>query len=137
MEPGHFYEEEEEYDRNMQREQDLKVRIVERIENKWLPKMIDFIINYSASDLKPDVKDVLEQELMQTMTHKVINLLEAVFNGDEAEWMEQIHVRQAHPGQQDFFASIVEQVQSMQKEPQVAEEQVDSVAQLILKTEEL
>ncbi len=50
--------------------------------------MIDFIINYSASDLKPDVKDVLEQELMQTMTHKVINLLEAVFNGDEAEWME-------------------------------------------------
>ena len=46
-------------------------------------------------------------------------------------------MRQAHPGQQDFFASIVEQVQTMQKESQVSEDQVDSVAQLILKTEEL
>ena len=59
--------------------------------------MIDFIINYSASDLKPDVKDVLEQELMQTMTHKVINLLEAIFNQDEAEWMSQIHVQSPGP----------------------------------------
>lgn len=119
------------------RQQNLCDKLFERLEVQWLPKMITFIINVSASDLSEDLKQVLEQELMKVTTIKVEALLNAVFNQDQDEWMAQLHIDRANETQIMFYSQVAEQIGFMVSLENPNPEDIDSVAQQILKNEEL